>query len=30
MDVAEITPTLVNVRMAGAVIYVMNQFAMMA
>lgn len=30
MDVVEITPTLANVRMAGAVTYVTNQFAMMA
>ena len=27
MDTVEITPTLVNVKMAGEVIYVMNLFA---
>ena len=30
MEFVEITPTLANVRMAGAVTYVTNQFAMMA
>jgi hypothetical protein len=30
MEFVEITPTLANVRMAGEVTYVMNQFAMMA
>ena len=30
MDIVEITPTLANAKMAGAVICVTNQFAMMA